>query len=162
MNKRNYLKGKKVVLDNGKEGVIINALTKEETKNCLMSGQLIKVLLDDGSIEEHCYGYTILGMDLSVNKNSRAFDLVLLEELKLLKDIPANKFEKTVRRIMRQKTSIKLWSSDRTSEEWDGEKYQEINFMCCPMSHKANYFFCLKLDKNDTTITVLDGFLRAV
>ena len=49
--------GMRVRLDNGKEGNVTAYLTKEETKECLMYGQWIQVQLDDGSTEEHCYGY---------------------------------------------------------------------------------------------------------
>lgn len=47
-------------LDTNKEGTIIDFLTKEETKECLMFGQLVKIKLDDGSIEERSYDYELI------------------------------------------------------------------------------------------------------
>ena len=106
----------------------------------------------------------IFEMDIktNVNKNSREFDLVLLEELKTLVNIPTEKFDTVVKKIMKKKSSCKLWWDNKTVNEWNGKEYQEVNYRCCPSSHKANYFFCLILDRNENGITVLDGFLRAV
>lgn len=55
------------------------------------------------------YEDTIFDMEISIDKNSKEFDLSLLEELKQLKDIPVNKFDSLVRKIMRKKSSYKLW-----------------------------------------------------
>lgn len=42
-----------------RHGTITDFLTKEETKQCLMYGQLVKVKMDDtGKEEEFCYGYS--------------------------------------------------------------------------------------------------------
>ena len=105
---------------------------------------------------------TIFDMEIKVDKNSREFDLSLLEELKTLSNIPVNKFDTVVKKIMKKKSSCKLWYDNKTVSEWDGKEYQEVNYRCCPSSHKAKYFFCLMLDRNENGITVLDGFLRAV
>lgn len=47
-------------LDTNKEGTIIDLLTKEETKECLMFGQLVKIQLDDGTIDERSYNYEVI------------------------------------------------------------------------------------------------------
>lgn len=56
-------KGKIVLVNiNNKkyEGCIIDFLTKEETKECKMSGQLIKVYIYDlKTINEFCYDYEL-------------------------------------------------------------------------------------------------------
>ena len=104
----------------------------------------------------------IFEMEIKENKNSREFDLSLLEELKTLVNIPVNKFDTMVRQIMKKKSSCKLWFDNKTVEEWNGKEYQEVNYRCCPSSHKARYFFCLVLDRKEDGITVTDGFLRAV
>ncbi len=104
----------------------------------------------------------IFEMEIKVDKNSREFDLALLEELKTLANIPVNKFDTVVKKIMRKKSSCKLWWDNKTVNEWNGKEYLKVNYRCCPSSHKANYFFCLMLDRNENGITVLDGFLRAV
>lgn len=56
------MRGKRVeIICNGsvRHGTITDFLTKEETKRCLMYGQLIKVKMDDtGKEEEFCYGYS--------------------------------------------------------------------------------------------------------
>lgn len=106
--------------------------------------------------------YKIFEIETKADKNSKDFDLVLLEELKSLSNIPLNEFDTTVKKIMRKKSSCKLWWDNKTVNEWNGKEYQEVNYRCCPSSHKANYFFCLILDRNKNGITVLDGFLRAV
>lgn len=48
--------GKRVRTPLGKEGTIIDYLTKEETNQCHMMGQCIFVELDDGTVEDWCYG----------------------------------------------------------------------------------------------------------
>lgn len=47
-------------IDTNKIGVVLDFLTKEETKQSNMFGQLVKIKLEDGSIEERCYDYEIL------------------------------------------------------------------------------------------------------
>ena len=97
-----------------------------------------------------------------MDKNSKEFDLIILEELKALTNIPVNKFNTSVRKIMRKKSSCKLWFNNKPIKEWDGKQYRETNYRCCPTSRKANYYFCLVLDRKDTGITVIDGFLSSV
>ena len=104
----------------------------------------------------------IFEMEIKADKNSKEFDLSLLEELKSLVNIPVNKFDTMVRQIMKKKSSCKLWFDNKPVKEWNGKEYQEVNYRCCPSSHKARYFFCLMLDRREDGITVTDGFLRAV
>lgn len=104
----------------------------------------------------------IFEMELPVDKNSREFDLALLQELKTLKDIPINKFDTLMKKIMKKKSSCKLWWDNKPVKEWDGKEYRDTNYRCCPSSHKARYYFCLMLDRKETGISVLDGFLSAV
>lgn len=108
------------------------------------------------------YEDTIFDMEIPIDKNSKEFDLSLLEELKQLKDIPVNKFDFLVRKIMRKKSSCKLWFDNKTvTERWDGKEMRETNYRCCPTSRKAYSCFCLMLDRRAEGITVLDGFLSA-
>lgn len=104
----------------------------------------------------------IFEMEIKADKNSREFDLSLLEELKTLSNIPLNKFDAVVKKIMKKKSSCKLWRDNKTVNEWNGKEYQEVNYRCCPSSRKARYFFCLMLDISNDRVTVIDGFLRAV
>lgn len=104
----------------------------------------------------------IFEMKLSIDKNSREFDLRLLEEIKKLSNIPVNKFDSVMKKIMKRKSSCKLWWDNKEVKEWDGKQDRICNFRCCPESHKARYFFCLVLDRKESGITVVDGFLRAV
>lgn len=57
------MRGKRVrVMCNGsiRHGTITDFLTKEETKRCLMYGQLVEVKMDDtGKEEEFSYGYSL-------------------------------------------------------------------------------------------------------
>ena len=99
---------------------------------------------------------------LNVDKNSHEFDLALLEEIKTLRNIPVEKFNSVIRRIMSKKSSCKLWFTNNPSREWDGKSYRDCNYRCCPSSHKARNYFCLMLDRTDNDITVKDGFLTAV
>lgn len=104
----------------------------------------------------------LFDLPLNIDKNSREFDLELLEEIKMLSNIPANKFDSIMRKIMRKKSSCKLWFTNTPSKEWDGKSYRECNYKCCPASHKAKNYFCLMLKRTENGITVLDGFLVAV
>lgn len=98
----------------------------------------------------------------NVDKNSREFDLALLEEIKNLTNIPAGKFDSVIRKIMRKKSSCKLWFTNNHSREWDGKSYRDCDYRCCPSSRKARYYFCLMLDRTNNGVTVKDGFLTAV
>lgn len=104
----------------------------------------------------------IFEMKLSIDKNSREFDLTLLEEIKKLSNIPVNKFDLVMKKIMKRKSSCKLWWDNKEVKEWDGKQDRICNYRCCPESHKARYFFCLVLDRKESGITVTDGFLKAV
>lgn len=99
-----------------------------------------------------------------INRNSVEFDKQLLENLKQLKDIPTNKFMASVRKIMRQKSSCKLWFTNNQSKEWDADErvYKDCNFRCVPTTRKAKSYFCLWLDRTEKTITVTDGFLTSI
>lgn len=108
------------------------------------------------------YEDTIFDMEIPIDKNSKEFDLSLLEELKQLKDIPVNKFDSLVRKIMRKKSSCKLWIDNKAvTERWNGKEDRKTNYRCCPTSQKAYSCFCLMLDRRAEGITVLDGFLSA-
>lgn len=104
----------------------------------------------------------LFDLPLKVNKNSTEFDLALLEEIKGIVNIPVDKFDSAIRKIMRKKSSCKLWFTNNPSREWDGKSYRDCNYRCCPSSHNARNFFCLVLDRKETGITVIDGFLTAV
>lgn len=99
----------------------------------------------------------------TVNKNTEEFDIFILEQLKKIAVHPA-KFESAVRKIMRQKSSCKLWWDNKPTKMWNYEtkSYQEVNYRCCPSSHKANNYFCLVLKRTENLITVEHGFLSAV
>lgn len=97
-----------------------------------------------------------------MNKNSTEFDLLILDELKALSNVPVEEFDIIVQTIMKKKSKCKLWWDNKPVKEWNGKEYQEANYRCCPSSHKANHIFCLMLDRKETGITVLDGFLTAV
>lgn len=104
----------------------------------------------------------IFEMEIKVDKNSNKFDMSLLEELKTLSDVPVKEFDKTIRKIMRKKSTCKLWWDNKLTNEWDGKMYRETNYRCCPSSRKARSIFCLVLDRKESGITVIDGFLSAV
>jgi hypothetical protein len=102
--------------------------------------------------------------DYSIDRNSTQFDKMLLEELKKLKNIPVNKFMSEVRKIMRKKSSAKLWFDNKSVEEWNPfeQKKEKCNFRCCPSSRSAGFYFCLQLNRTDEKIDVIDGFLSPV
>ena len=102
-------------------------------------------------------------ISFKADKSSREFDLALLEEIKSLRNIPAKNFDLAIRKIMRKKSTCKLWFTNNVSREWDGKNYRNCNYRCCPSSHNARHYFCLMLDRTDSgLITVKDGFLVAV
>ena len=105
----------------------------------------------------------IFEMPDAVDRNSYEFDLALLDELKHLHTIPVRKFETTIRKIMRNKSTCKLWYTNNPSKEWDymTKTYRECNYRCIPVSRKARHYFCLVLDRSEEGITVKDGFLTS-
>lgn len=104
----------------------------------------------------------IFEMELPVDKNSKEFDLALLEEIKQLSNIPVKRFDSLMKKIMKRKSSCELWWSNKEVSEWDGKQKRDCNYRCCPSSHKARHFFCLVLDRKEDGITVVDGFLTAL
>ena len=104
----------------------------------------------------------IFEMELPKKKNSKEFDLALLEQIKTLKNIPVDEFDDLMIKIMKRKSNCILWWSNKPVREWDGGRYRKSNYRCCPSSPNANYYFCLQLDRQETGITVIDGFLREI
>lgn len=104
----------------------------------------------------------IFEMELPVDKNSKEFDLALLEEIKQLSNIPVKKFDSLMKKNMKRRSSCELWWSNKEVSEWDGKQNRDCNYRCCPSSHKARHFFCLVLDRKEEGITVTDGFLTAL
>lgn len=104
---------------------------------------------------------TIFEMELPVDKNSREFDLELLNSI-IGKTFKTKKFETEMRKIFRKKSSCKLWWDNKPVDLWDGKEYHYVNYRCCPPSHKARHIFGLVLDRNEDIIVVKDGFLEAV
>ena len=103
----------------------------------------------------------IFEMELPVDKNSREFDLKLLNSI-IGKSFETKKFETEMKKIFRKKSSCKLWWDNKPVDLWDGKEYHRVNYRCCPSSHKARYVFGLILNKNEDYIVVENGFLQAV
>lgn len=103
----------------------------------------------------------IFEMELPVDKNSREFDLKLLNSI-IGKSFETKKFETEMKKIFRKKSSCKLWWNNKPVDLWDGKEYHRVNYRCCPSSHKARYVFGLILNKNEDYIVVENGFLQAV
>jgi hypothetical protein len=106
----------------------------------------------------------IFEMELPVDKNSKEFDLKLLQQIKELKNIPVDKFDLLMKKLMKRKSSCQLWWDNKEVSEWDYESksYKKCNYRCCPSSHKARNYFCLILDREGSEITVVDGFLTSI
>lgn len=96
-----------------------------------------------------------------IDKNTKKFDEELLKSMIGLR-IPTNKFKTEMRKIMRKKSSCKLWWSNKPTKIWDGKECHEVNYRCCPSSHKARSYFCLVLDRTEDFITIQNGFLEAI
>lgn len=103
----------------------------------------------------------IFEMELPVDKNSREFDLELLNFI-IGKSFETKKFETEMKKIFRKKSSCKLWFDNKPVDLWDGKEYHRVNYRCCPSSHKARYVFGLILNENKDYIVVENGFLQAV
>ena len=103
----------------------------------------------------------IFEMELPVDKNSREFDLELLNSI-IGKSFETKKFETEMKKIFRKKSSCKLWFDNKPVDLWDGKEYHRVNYRCCPSSHKARYVFGLILNENKDYIVVENGFLQAV
>lgn len=97
------------------------------------------------------------------NKNSHEFDLKILNQLKTVKCKPKD-FEKQIRNIMKQKSSLKLWWDNKDTKIWsyDNKEYYDVNYRCCPQSKKARNLFCLVLNRNENEICVENGYLESV
>ena len=52
----------------------------------------------------------------------------------------------------------------KETKEWDAQKgeYRFTNFRCCPTARNAGVFHCLVLDRKESGIDVLDGFLTGI
>ena len=103
----------------------------------------------------------IMECDLKVDKNSLEYDNALLKKLVGL-SIPTKDFDKTMKRIFRQKSSCELWWDNKQLKLWDGKEYHEVNYRCCPSSHKARHMFGLWLNRGSDYIVIEDGWLEAL
>lgn len=92
------------------------------------------------------------------------FDLMLLDELKSLNNIPIKKFNARVHKIMQKKSKGKLWWQDDVVEKWDSKngKWKKTNYRCCPVDNNSKHIFCLVLKGDGKRISVVDGFLYAM
>ena len=95
-------------------------------------------------------------------KNSKEYDKRLLEKMKKLKDVPVEKFDSLVEKILKKKSKKDLWVSYRRGYEWDGIQMRETNYRCCSGVGNVKNVFCLVLNENSENITVEDGFLSEV
>lgn len=99
-----------------------------------------------------------------MKKSDTSFDLQLLDELKGLSGTPADEFDSAVARIMKKKSSRKLWSGNFApsfEKDLDGNS-RRYNYKCCPESVSAKNLFCLLIEHKDGKILVTDGFLNKI
>lgn len=94
-------------------------------------------------------------------RNSYGFDEMLLNRLKAI-SCDSKIFLKEVKKIMREKSSSKLWYSFTDKKVWVNGKYENTNFSCCPSSHAAKNYFCLVIEEAGGITTVKDGYLVSV
>lgn len=103
----------------------------------------------------------IFEIELPVDKNSREFDLKLLNNI-IGKTFKTEEFEAEIKKIFKEKSSCKLWWDNKPVNLWDGKEYHVVNYRCCPSSHRARYIFGFILERNEEYIIVKDGFLEAI
>lgn len=103
----------------------------------------------------------IFEIELPVDKNSREFDLKLLNNI-IGKTFKIEEFEAEIKKIFKEKSSCKLWWDNKPVNLWDGKEYHVVNYRCCPSSHRARYIFGFILERNEEYIIVKDGFLEAI
>ena len=98
-----------------------------------------------------------------VEKNSFEFDSKLLKSL-FGKTFKTKKFDTEMRKIFKQKSSLKLWFERKTQTRWNTEqgKYSKCDYVCCPSSRKTMFYFCLILEEDGENTTIKNGFLSAV
>ncbi len=99
-----------------------------------------------------------------MKKSDTAFDLQLLAELKALSGTPVDTFDTEVARIMKKKSSRKLWNGNFApsyEKDLDGNM-RKYNFKCCPESVSAKNLFCLLIERKDGKVFVTDGFLNRI
>lgn len=82
------------------------------------------------------------------------------ETLKLLvgKRFPIENFEEELGKIMKKKSSAKLFISNMpdTIKGLDGS-YHSVNFKCIPQSRSCKYMFCLMLKHEDGMVLIQKG-----
>lgn len=103
----------------------------------------------------------IFEIELPVDKNSREFDLKLLNNI-IGKTFKTEEFEAEIKKIFKEKSSCKLWWDNKPVNLWDGKEYHVVNYRCCPSSHRARYIFGFILERNEEYIIIKDGFLEAI
>lgn len=103
----------------------------------------------------------IFEIELPVDKNSREFDLKLLNNI-IGKTFKTEEFEAEIKKIFKEKSNCKLWWDNKPVNLWDGKEYHVVNYRCCPSSHRARYIFGFILERNEEYIIVKDGFLEAI
>lgn len=82
-----------------------------------------------------------------------------------------------VRKIMKQKTSAKLWYEwndykkpnmnyyiSKNNPNYAEEEFEQVkyNFSCCPILNSARHYFRLDIHVSEGYITVIDGWLEEV
>lgn len=73
----------------------------------------------------------IFEIELPVDKNSREFDLKLLNNI-IGKTFKIEEFEAEIKKIFKEKSSCKLWWDNKPVNLWDGKEYHVVNYRCCP------------------------------
>lgn len=95
-------------------------------------------------------------------ENLWELDLHLLEELKVLRNIPVKNFNSRVQKIMKKKSNNKLWWTDDVTEKWYQGQWRKTNYRCCPIDSNSKHIFCLVIKSDKARISVIDGFLYAI
>ena len=103
----------------------------------------------------------IFEIELPVDKNSREFDLKLLNNI-IGKTFKTEEFEAEIKKIFKEKSSCKLWWDNKPVNLWDGKEYHVVNYRCCPSSHRARYIFGFILERNEEYIIINAALLEAL
>lgn len=89
-------------------------------------------------------------------------DQEILAEL-IGKEIPIENFEDEITKIMKKRSSAKLWWSNipDTIRDEKGD-FHKVNYRCIPESSQCKNMFCLVLSHTNGMVHIKEGYLEEV
>ena len=87
-------------------------------------------------------------------------DKEILQEL-IGKKFPVENFETEIGKIMKKRSSAKLWYSNMPDTVKDENGiFHEVNYRCIPESSSCQNMFCFVLEHMDGMVLLNEGYLQ--